>query len=69
MNQQLSGVEISKFSNSIFNDSTMINKSYIPSSILKVSDDKNERLYILEKLIGNSRVAKELRNDYLKMII
>jgi len=47
----------------------MVNKSYIPSSILKVSDDKNERLYILERLMGNSRVAKELRNDYLKMII
>lgn len=46
-----------------------MNKSYIPSSIINVSDDKNEKLFILEKLIGNSREAKELRNGYLKMIL
>eukprot|EP00347_Sterkiella_histriomuscorum_P003254 403364999 len=48
--------------------STM-SKSYIPSSIIQVSEDKNEKLFILEKLIGNSREAKELRNGYLKMIL
>lgn len=45
------------------------NKSYIPNSIMPVSDDKNERVYLLERLIGNCREARELRDGYLKMII
>jgi hypothetical protein len=85
----VSNIEISKHSNSVFEDQSSIlsnplnsisnyynnntmtnaNRSYIPSSIMPVSDDKNERVYLLERLIGNCREAKDLRNGYLKMIL
>lgn len=44
-------------------------KSYLPTSIVDVSDAKNNKLVMLEKLIGNSKESKDLRNAYLKMIM
>ena len=61
-----------KKSNTLYTSNTIdtsFAKNYLPSSIVRTTEETTQKLEMLDRLVGNSREGKELRIQYLKMII
>jgi hypothetical protein len=56
---------LKKKKSSTLNDEGHTNRNMRPSTLVRRTEKDDKRLYLLEKLLGNSKEANEMKDQYL----